>query len=742
VAVHLCLAAAGARAAGGEALIRDLPLVEEVNCGSANDPHPFAESEPGASRVEQILGRPCRVLPNEAGGAKYFAYRLGQGGRLRPGAAYLLSVEYPEDRPRSMFVLNRGCETPRGFHTGRTVGDVAVGLTDNVLESLRIPLSGRYETWRMLFFMHDRFPGLQMPRGELARPDPVESGFWVVIAQPPARQAPASDGAAVSRIRLFEVPDLNALYLPLRLPPRGLPRRHIFWREEMSDGVVQATAEGERGLDDPVEWYEQKARLARFLGINTFSKDLLEFGHNQGWDSAPHGANEWVYQTPYPERWGQILEVVGRHGLDVLPYYEYAGSIGGSRALGSQKRCLPLSGERDYTDIHWCENANADVTDPDTLRDVTRVLDATVTRHAAKAHFAGAWFRTRPSHMPVSFSDRCLELFSAHAGQPEPVTRERLREDEELLGAYHSWWFARRREFLVAVRDYLRGEVNPRAVVLFTPFPQEPGPPLIPNHRVVVTDDVDYWKPRLMDLWGWTITPRGYDTVVGDGLYADVLERWPRDWQQWEHSHASPPADPDRYRDTEGVLLTYPFHRAYSVAAPEMLAAFHGASGLAIVRHYSLNENTMEGKVGYFVSDMERAGPYCMLSEVRAMAHGDPRYIGYLSAASFNRGFPQHVRAFNAAFLSLPALPSVVDEGACEEANVVVRTIEAGEHGIYLAVVNVGIEALEDVRVRLPRADGQVTDAATGEALASPDGVVRLSLGPCSLRALHVLPAP
>ena len=27
----------------------------------------------------------------------------------------------------------------------------------------------------------------------------------------------------------------------------------------------------------------------KFLGMNTYSKDLLEFGANQGWDSRLHG---------------------------------------------------------------------------------------------------------------------------------------------------------------------------------------------------------------------------------------------------------------------------------------------------------------------------------------------------------------------------------------------------------------------------------------------------------------------
>ena len=147
-----------------------------------------------------------------------------------------------------------------------------------------------------------------------------------------------------------------------------------------------------------------------------------------------------------------------------------------------------------------------------------------------------------------------------------------------------------------------------------------------------------------------------------------------------------------------------------------------------------------EAPLGYFVSDVERAGPYCMAAEARAMANGDPRFFAYLTGNSFNRGFPEYVRDFNAAFLALPALPSVRIADAADDAEVVVRAIETEEHGVYLAVVNTGFGAKTDVGITLPKA-GRVVDAATGAALdgAVRDGVLRLSMRPCQLRALRIL---
>ena len=68
--------------------------------------------------------------------------------------------------------------------------------------------------------------------------------------------------------------------------------------------------------------------------------------------------------------------------------------------------------------------------------------------------------------------------------------------------------------------------------------------------------------------------------------------------------------------------------------------------------------------LGYFVADIERAGPFCMMAEALAMANGDPTMIGYLVGSNYGRGFPGYVRDFNANFLALPALPST-DRAGC-----------------------------------------------------------------------------
>ena len=721
-------------------------LVDEVDCGAADPGHRFSESPAGVSRVENILGRPSRVLSKTDGEGAYMAFRLGQWKLLKPGAAYVLAVDYPEDAPRSVIVMNGGNETSRGFHTGTTLGDTLhAKYVDSHCESLRAPLSGRYETWTLYFNLHNRFPDLAFLRGAKERKLAVEDGFNVTIAQFPGRDEPTSRGAAVSRIRLFEIADAKTLAQPLVFPPAPLPRRHIFWREEMADGVIESDKESLRGVKDRLDWYRFKAAQMRFLGINTFTKDLLEFGACQHWDPSPLGGNAWVhFAGGSKDLWGQIVDLMGREGFDVLPYYEYAGSKGG-HSLGYQRRCKPLTRDDAYTHISWIESANADITDPDAQSDFKKMLDLTVVRLKDKAHFSGIWLRPR-SQLPMSFADATRERFAREANGGKAVSRTELKADAAMLKRYEDWWFGKRREFLTAMRDYLRTSGVPEATVLFTAEAGEPGTSFPTWEKRLVIDDVESWKPVLAEpphvSNGKGIVPLTVDRVVKEDLYLDALQAAPLNWGNWEVHYANPPADPSRYRDTSGVLMTHCFNRLYTVASPKTFDTFRGPAGLALVRHYALNENMMfdrqdKEKLGYFVCDIERAGAACMMAEAVAVANGDPTFLGYLMGNNNGRGFPQYVRDFNANFLALPALPSERLSAASDDPEVVVRAIRTPSHGTWLAVVNTSFSSKPKAIVRLP-ANGAVQDAVTGAPLPSPDRRLELSLRPFQLHSLRL----
>jgi len=584
-----------------------LSLVDQIDCSADGAEHGFSEAPAGASKVETILGRKARVLPPTKEEAAYFSYRIGRMKLLRPGGVYVLAVEYPEDATRSMVVINTGNETSRGFHTGATLGDAFhAKYVNNLPESIDVPLSGRWETWSLLFRLHDRFPEKGLVRGPKPRPLGPEDGF------------------------------------------------------------------------------------------------------------------------------------------DVLPYYEYSGSKG-YKGLGNQRRARPLTRDDAYTHITWIESANADITDPDTYEDFRKMLDLTVVRLRSQARFAGIWVRPR-GQMPVSFSEKALARFSAEAADRQPVTRESLKTDAELYARYVDWWGVKRREFLCAMRDYLRSQGVGDAMVLFTGCPSEPGVAFHCWDPRMVTDCPELWRPILQQPEHAAgdrgpIVPISVEEVVRGDLYLEALTSPGLNWGNWEVHHSRPADDPQHYKQTEGILLTHAFNRNYTVASPQTLDAYRAPAGLAIVRHYALNENMMFDKsdkeiLAYFVADVERAGPYCMMAEAHAVAHGDPTMIGYLVGNNFGRGFPQYVRNFNANYLALPALPStVVAEGAADP-QVVVRRIDTPQHGTWIAVVNTSLHAKRNVAVRLPQ--GKATDAVTGQDIQVAAGKTNLDLYPCQLRTFRV----
>jgi len=718
-----------------------LYLVDEIDVTDPNT-HMFEEYPKGNSRIQTINGQKVRVVPKVEGEAAYIAYRIGQMKLLQPGMRYVLQIEYPQDEPRTMVVHNYGSESIRGFHTGATLGDaLRAKYVGSNPESLQFPLTGEFENWTSMFNLHDRTPELGV-RGSGKRNLTAEDGFMVAISQFSAENMPVSEGIAVSKIRLFAVPEPEKFNLALNVPD-DLPKRRIFWREEMADGVIQSEKVEERGVTDYIQWWAYKRNLMQFLGINTYSKDLLEFGANQHWDPTEYDGNKWVYFNHYHRNdWANIVTMMGEAGFDVLPYYEYTGSKG-SDGLGNKKRARPLTRDDAYTHIKWVQSHNVDLTDPDAYEDFKKMLDLTVIRHQDKADFVGAWLRNRGG-MPISFAEATLERFANQANDGNKITRQNLIDDKALLDRYYEWWFIKRQEFFTAMRDHLRDNGVDDAKILYTANPSEKGIGL--EGGLVVTDDPTRWnaiaqtEPHASN--NTKIQPISLAQVRQDDLYLKQLLDWPGTWGSWEWHHNAPPADPRHYKDVEGVLLTHDFNTQFTVADPDSLEAFTTPTGLALVRHYHLNENMLFDKndkplLGYFVADIERAGPYCMAAEAAAMANGNPTMLGYLTGHSYQRGFPEYVRNFNQAFLALPALPSRLLDNAASNDSVVVRTIDAGQHGTYLAIVNNGMADASNVKIKLPKA-GKVTDAATGEAINAADTTLELSFYPYQLRAIRI----
>ena len=715
--------------------LKDLKLVDEIDFSNEAPGHDFAQLPNNAVSYETILKRKAMVLANTSGSSNcYASFVLGKGKGLQGGKAYVLVVDYPEDEPRSVIVRNHGAEITRGFHTGLSLGDgLEIPYVYSHPESINYPLSKEWKQWVSVFHLHDHFSDVKMIRGKGTRQYTPKDGFHVAIARFDHKDDPVSKGPAIGRIALYEAPDHAEIKCELVLPPEELPQRYLFYREEMADGVISKRDGRQAGLDEQKDWFEYHARLMNFLGINTFSKDLLEFGANQGWSPEKYGGYKWMHSYPPAERiWSDIIDLAVEYDLNVLPYYEYCGTKG-PNGHGNQKRCRTLhqakkgpKGRDDYTHISWTEPHNADVTDPETYEDLKKILDCTITPFSGKANFVGAWIRTRSSQLPISFSDRCLGLYAQDTGAAQP-TRQDLINDKAKYEDYLNWWYGKRKEFLIAMRDFVQGEAGVKdGIILFTADASEGGTGI--GKKGVVTDTPSAWNTSTIP----------FADVVAQGLSAKTQKAMRGTWGGWEWQHSVPPADPQRYTDTDGIVMSYGFNRQYTVSNPNDLEQFRTPSGLGIIRHYVLNENALGKKnpLGYFVCDFDVAGPYNKLAEARALANGDPRYIGYLASAVYTSGFAEYARAFNQAFLSLPAVPSTVLGSAVTDKNVVVREYKTDKHGTWYAVINIGMEDVIDVDIKLAKTKNLV-NAITKEKVKSKSNKVRVSLYPGQVITWH-----
>jgi hypothetical protein len=327
----------------------------------------------------------------------------------------------------------------------------------------------------------------------------------------------------------------------------------------------------------------------------------------------------------------------------------------------------------------------------------------------------------------------------------------------------------------VAIRDYLRagktgnGGVS-GASVLFTSYHEEGLPIPAPNYgdtRVVTDDTVPWsainadnrWKYRYSPISDLTwLTDKRYETSLF-GMALPTNAEFAGTSAYDEMGHGTPPADPLNYQNGEGVLMTMPYGRQYSMADPALLQTFNTQKGMALVRHFPLNEDDgtgnysldsvngsfknwpMSGHFGYFVSDVERGTPYTMLAEVKGVANADPYWIGYLSSNSFNTGAPQDLRRFNAAYLAWPAEPSLKVMAASAVSGVIVRDMVTTA-GKFVAVFNTTMQPKTAIQIDLAATRlgsvSSVQDRVTLNNFPVTGGKLTLDLSVADFRVFYV----
>ena len=732
----------------------EVKVIDTVDCTKTD--HGFVEVPSGASKIETILGRPCRHIPVQAGDeASLFSYRLGQGKGLKPNGSYVVVMDYPDDVPRNYLLVNRATDSHRSFSTGICLGDATEPAhVDNHPEMISVPQSGKWCEWKCYTSLQDwtvDYAESQVAKDTPKRIQP-EDGFDFVVAQYSRRHDPFSKGIAVSRILLCEIPDETKCYAKIAYPPAPLPRRHLFWREEMSDGAALQGGKEKRRCADQLDWIRHKCRQMKMLGLNTYMKDLLEFGYVQHWDPNVIRMNwAWSSDAETNSLWERIVGMVtDEYGFSLLPYYEWFGNMGadhgGQKSYGYRRPCEPLSGEKFFTHVNWTERANLDVTDPEALEETKNLLRGSVLRFKDRAKFLGAFFRTRPTSFPIGFSDATRARFGQEAAGGRTPSREELRNDRALYANYLDWWYGKRAAFLEALAKFLRQEGLKDAFVILDGEPSEPGPGL--SGGGFVADDPEALK-KAYEENGLKAPEKvvPLKDALAEHRYLKGRAEPAGTWGKWEWQHSCPADRPESFEKSEGAALAMPVNRLYSVGDPDAFKAYARADGMTtLVRHHSLNEHnvraTVDGKqispVGYDMNDTEKAGRASKMIEVTAMANGDVGNIGYLIGSCYATGFPEVAREFNGNFLALPALPSKVVKGACADPEVVLREIDCGKKGRYYAIVHTGKTPKSNVKIKFPKGSESLQFPAYGKTLKLEAGTLTLkSVKPWQLIAVH-----
>ena len=83
-------------------------------------------------------------------------------------------------------------------------------------------------------------------------------------------------------------------------------------------------------------------------------------------------------------------------------------------SYGAQKNCEPRTRtEKRYTGYSWAEIGCVDVSDPNALVDVKKLLNAGVLDVKGSTTFPGVWFRTRIGSWLISFTTATRTRYAA-----------------------------------------------------------------------------------------------------------------------------------------------------------------------------------------------------------------------------------------------------------------------------------------------------------------------------------------
>ena len=680
-----------------------LHLIDAVEAGTDDlrDEHPYKEGgirdswvglRAYSTWVQGVTTNTYKgTVYREANNNEWFGYRIGRG-KLTPHRAYLVRIEYPEDKTRYC-PLNQDAGrnySGKGFKTGVS--------PDDPLDPY--PLSGNYEWYDQLIMLDELGYGYKG-----SRTAPGENGLWLFFHDNGrCYTSQYQAGPAVSRIRLYELPDIAAAYPSIRYPDGARHRALIMdWEREPEAPPLDV------------------ARYARFLGFNVIAPEVLKWSFTAYWPTklGYQQQDPLVPFQPLPadrqmNTYEEFLKAAKAANIGILPRLEY----GGSKTLPKEAYAKNPDGSNAKVGRYASWGAN--LLHPATWEEFAALLDETV----------GAYREQYPQVLGVLWRMRCDRMVMSQG--PADIAMYRQETGTSDLAGYEAWWHKKRLEFHVKVRDRLRS--------------------YRPDMKLVYYN----WDPDGWSLGDMVNTPQDWTD------YYDVHRAQFR-YQKFKAAHtAREPsgyldllkgmtghkrAMMELYRNVDGIAFLAPVHWHYLADNAPYLDYFQTGDGLAMCNMFNYEEKGRHNVQGdkYESSEMTPGGPaFAMAEEVLACFHGDPNVVT-CTTYTYGRGFVDAHRRFAQAFLALPdARGTVVDQG---DADVRVRTY-AAKHGVYVGIVHKGM-APKLLTIRLPgdwKPGTTVTDLVTGRPLTAtlqPGSLtLQLPAGPMELHSYLVKQDP
>jgi hypothetical protein len=655
-----------------------LKLVDVIDASQdpALDEHPYKEGgirkswvgrrafstwEKGVT-VEEFQGRKYRQAANN----EWFGYRVGRGV-IKPGKAYVMRIEYPEDKTRyAVMNIDAGRNyMGSGFKTGVSA--------DNPFDNY--PLGQKYD-------FHDYFvvPDETTYGFRGSRTAPATNGFWVFFFDAGRSYFPQYQaGPGVAQIRLYEMPDDDSAF-PVIDYPKGQPHRWFI-------------ADWER---EP-EWVAKDVvRHAKMMGFNGISPSLLKWGRLAYWHvKGDLGVDAMKpVRDPLPPEETAALDAyyaaTKEAGLAIFPRLEY----GGTEKIPENERAVGPNGgpAKPNRFARWC----ADLLQPVTFQEFSAILQETVgDRIKNNPQIAGIMFRIRSHRLPMSFSRFDIEMFSRETGRkpPEGLDDKALAQwasGGPVKGEYAAWWHAKRRDFHEKIVAQLR-QYRPDLFMLYYNWDEDGWN--LGAYKKTPQDYTDLYNVhtaiesyRRSEAYQKSLTPEDYVKEVREEPKEDLNVR------------------AELYAKTPGFALLGPLNWHYLADNAPYLEAFRTGQQLALTKMYNYEErgrwNVQDDN--YESSELTTGGrDFAMAEQTLAVFHGDP-WILTETAYTYGWGFADQYRRFAKAFLSLPATPGEILEKPTTDAqpDLRVRRYPDGA-GARLGIVHKGYQSA-DYTLSLP----------------------------------------